>query len=238
MAETNDARQTNQPGGAPTQTQEPGTAPNDAGQTGGQPAQSSQTGEGQGEEPKTPSFGSLLDVGDDGKEGGQEGGQEGASSNGDQEGGAPESYEPFSVDGQTIEAENAQEFVDMAKELGLSQEKAQKFMDAMVPAARNYLMKDLSAKAQAWAEETRKDPEIGGANFEANQGIAMAAYKHYATPELRTILTGSGLGNHPEVVRLFYRIGKSMQQDKGVAGDGTTPAQPRRLYPKSNMVIG
>lgn len=152
--------------------------------------------------------------------------------------GAPEKYEPFTVDGQQIEVENAQEFADMAKELGLSQEKAQKVMDAMVPAARNYLMKDLSAKAQAWAEATKQDPEIGGANFEANRGIAMAAYKQYTTPELRTILTGSGLGNHPEVIRLFYRIGKSMQQDNGVAGDGTSPAQPRRRYPKSNMVVG
>lgn len=235
MEEPNNAQQTDQTEGA--QAQEPGGTPNDAGQTEGRPSQASQasqTGEGQGGESKVPAFGSLLDSGDDGKEDDQGG----ASSNGDQEDGAPESYEPFSVDGQTIEVENAQEFVDMAKELGLSQEKAQKVMDAMVPAARNYLMKDLSAKARVWEEETRKDPEIGGANFEANQGIAMAAYKQFATPALRTILTGSGLGNHPEVVRLFYRIGKSMQQDKGVAGDGTTPAQPRRLYPKSNMVIG
>lgn len=234
MDEPNNAQQTDQTGDAQAQAQEPGGTPNDAGQAEGQPSQAPQTGEGQGGEPKAPSFGSLLDSGDDG----EEGGQKGAPSNGDQEDGAPESYEPFSVDGQTIEVENAQEFVDMAKELGLSQEKAQKVMDAMVPAARNYLMKDLSAKARVWEEETRKDPEIGGANFEANQGIAMAAYKQFATPALRTILTGSGLGNHPEVVRLFYRIGKSMQQDKGVAGDGTTPAQPRRLYPKSNMVIG
>ena len=136
MDEPNNAQQTDQTEGAQAQAQEPGGTPNDAGQAEVQPSQAPQTGEGQGGEPKAPSFGSLLDSGDDG----EEGGQKGAPSNGDQEDGAPESYEPFSVDGQTIEVENAQEFVDMAKELGLSQEKAQKVMDAMVPAARNYLM--------------------------------------------------------------------------------------------------
>lgn len=150
---------------------------------------------------------------------------------------APEAYEPFDVDGQQFSEDQVEGFATTARELGLSQENAQKMFAAMVPTAREYMMNDLKAKSQEWASLTAKDPEIGGANFEANKGIAKQAYAQYTTPELRAILTGSGLGNHPEVVRLFYRIGKSMQQDTGVTGGASAPAGTRRRYPKSNMVV-
>lgn len=149
---------------------------------------------------------------------------------------APEAYEPFDVDGQQFSEDQVQGFAATARELGLSQEKAQKMFSAMVPTARQYMMNDLVAKSKEWAAATAKDPEIGGANFEANKGIAKQAYSHFTTPELRAILTGSGLGNHPEVLRLFYRVGLTMQQDKGVAGSASAPAGVRRRYPKSNMI--
>lgn len=150
---------------------------------------------------------------------------------------APEAYEPFDIDGQQFSEEQVQGFAATARELGLSQENAQKMFATMVPTAREYLMKDLVAKSKEWASLSAKDPEIGGADFEAKRGIASQAYKHYATPELRAILNGSGLGAHPEVVRLFYRIGKTMQQDTGVTGSASAPAGVRRRYPKSNMIV-
>lgn len=167
---------------------------------------------------------SLLDGGDG------EGESEGTPT-------APEAYEPFDIDGQQFSEEQVQGFAATARELGLSQENAQKMFASMVPTAREYLMKDLMVKSKEWASLSAKDPEIGGADFEAKRGIASQAYKHYATPELRAILNGSGLGAHPEVVRLFYRIGKTMQQDTGVTGSASAPAGVRRRYPKSNMVV-
>lgn len=150
---------------------------------------------------------------------------------------APDAYEPFDVDGQQFSEDQVEGFASTARELGLSQENAQKMFAAMVPTAREYMMNDLAAKSKEWASLTAKDPEIGGANFEANKGVAKQAYAQFTTPELRAILTGSGLGNHPEVVRLFYRIGKSMQQDTGVTGGASAPAGVRRRYPNSNMVV-
>lgn len=147
----------------------------------------------------------------------------------------PEEYEPFAIDGQQFSEEQVAGFATTARKLGLSQENAQEMFAAMVPTAREYLVNDLVAKSKEWADATAKDPEIGGANFEANKGIAKQAYARYATPELRAILTGSGLGNHPEVIRLFFRIGKTMQQDSGVTGSASAPATVRRRYPKSNM---
>lgn len=152
--------------------------------------------------------------------------------------GAPEKYENFKgEDGVEFDAEQLKGFTDVARELGLSQEKAQKLFGAMMPTARDYLTQNLQAQTKEWAKATMSDPEVGGADFKAKQGVASAAYKQWATPELRNLLNSAGLGNHPEVVRLFYRIGKGMQQDSGVAGSASSPQNaPRRRYPKSNMV--
>lgn len=169
---------------------------------------------------------SLLDGGkDEGK------GEPGAAPT------APEAYEPFDIDGLQFSEEQVQGFAATAKELGLSQENAQKMLAAMVPTARQYLVDDLKAKSQEWASLSEKDPEIGGANFKANVGVANQALKQFATPEFTALLRGSGLGAHPEVVRVFYRIGKAMQQDHGVTGSASAPAGARRRYPKSNMVV-
>ena len=152
--------------------------------------------------------------------------------------GAPESYQPFDVDGQQLSQEQLEGFASTARELGLSQESAQKMLSAMVPTARKFLVDDLVVKSKQWAEDTRNDPEIGGARFNENMGLATSAYKRYATPELKAILTNSGLGNHPEVIRLFCRIGKEMRQDTGVSGSASAPAEGRRRrYPNSNMVV-
>lgn len=150
---------------------------------------------------------------------------------------APEAYEPFDIDGQQFSEEQVQGFAATARELGLSQENAQKMFATMVPTARQYLVDDLKAKSQEWASLSEKDPEIGGANFKANVGVANQALKQFATPEFTALLRGSGLGAHPEVVRVFYRIGKAMQQDHGVTGSASAPAGARRRYPKSNMVV-
>ena len=164
---------------------------------------------------------------------------EGDQNDGDQEPAqaAPEAYEPFDVEGQQFTEAQLEGFAATAKELGLSQENAQKMLAAMVPTARQYLVDDLKAKSQEWASLSEKDPEIGGANFKANVGVANSALKQFATPEFTALLRGSGLGAHPEVVRVFYRIGKAMQQDHGVTGSASAPAGARRRYPKSNMVV-
>lgn len=151
---------------------------------------------------------------------------------------APEAYTAFTdVNGQEYAPESVQQFTEAAKSAGLSQEKAQALFQAMVPTAREHMMNDLRSKAQQWAKDCEKDPEIGGASFGANKAVAISAYQHFATPELRAILNASGLGNHPEVVRHFYRLGKTMQQDTGVHGGASSAPEQRRRYPNSNMVV-
>lgn len=150
---------------------------------------------------------------------------------------APEKYEPFNFgENPAIDPTNIEQFSTAAREAGLSQEQAQKVLDSLAPSVATKLRADLVRQAGEWLKASEADPEFGGAAFEANKGIAVGAYQKLATPELREILNNSGLCNHPEVIRLFYRIGKMTSQDSGVKGAPT----PRDngfadMYPNSPM---
>ena len=110
----------------------------------------------------------------------------------------------------------------VARELGLSQEKAQKFADAVEEASGEFCVKTV----KGWVEQLKKDEEIGGDKFNESVGIARKVFDRYAkNPELRTILSYSGITNHPDFVRMFVRIGKEL----GVE------AKSRGRFPNSRM---
>ena len=149
----------------------------------------------------------------------------------------PESYEAFTdAQGNPVSNDDFKGFTEAAKSVGLSQENAQKMFTAMYGEADNYVRRRTQEFAAQWAEQSKADPEFGSANFNQNMGQIATAYKQFATPELKQLLDASGLGNHPEVMRLFYRVGKALSQDTGVRAQGA-PEQQHRMFPKSNMVV-
>ena len=149
----------------------------------------------------------------------------------------PESYEAFTdAQGNPVSNDDFKGFTEAAKSVGLSQENAQKMFTAMYGEADNYVRRRTQEFAAQWAEQSKADPEFGGANFNQNMGQIAAAYRQFATPELKQFLDASGIGNHPEVMRLFYRVGKALSQDTGVRAQGA-PEQQHRMFPKSNMVV-
>lgn len=79
--------------------------------------------------------------------------------------------------------------------------------------------------------DVRADKEIGGDKLTANIGMAQKALDQFGTPELRTYLEQTGLGNHPDLVRCFMKIGKSMGEDSMVmAGNGGQRSAAEVLY--------
>src|SRR5699024_3254227 len=63
--------------------------------------------------------------------------------------------------------------------------------------------------------------EIGGAKFDENLAAAEQAVKALATPELKELLDNTGLGNHPEMVRLFVKLSPLVREDQGLSTGGT-----------------
>lgn len=164
--------------------------------------------------------------------------------------GAPEKYELKPAEGVTITPEVQTQFEAIARELNLPQDKAQKLIDLAPHINKMYasqLVETATKISDQWTEETRSDKELGGggdkAAYEATMALVAKTRDSFATPELLSLLqrfdatknpNGTGLGNHPEVIRLFARIGKSISEDnKLVIGTGTPKTQAAaadRLY--------
>ena len=130
---------------------------------------------------------------------------------------APAEYKFTAPEGTSLDAAVITEFSAVAKELGLSQESAQKIVDKLSPvmAARQAeaFSAQLAEARQAWATSTKADKEIGGDRFDEHMGIAKKAASAFGNDALAALLEKSGFGDHPEVIRFFYKVGKAMSPD-------------------------
>ena len=151
--------------------------------------------------------------------------------------GAPESYEFKAPEGTQFDDAVIGAFSEVAKELNLPQDQAQKVLDKMAPVIAARQAEQFQAARAEWGEAAKTDKEFGGEKLAENLGVAKKALDTFATPELRALLDASGLGNHPEVIRVFYRAGKAISEDRFVAGQAgkTNQGDARRLYAASNM---
>lgn len=156
----------------------------------------------------------------------------------------PEKYEFKAPEGQSLDALQLDAYSPVFKELGLTQEQAQKLVDKQFELApklaeswQKQIGDQIAQETANWAKASREDKEFGGANFDANAKIANKALAAFGTPELRNLLIESGYANHPAFVRLFWTIGQKLAESTPPAG-GTPPASkttPERvLYPSMN----
>lgn len=154
--------------------------------------------------------------------------------------GAPETYADFTApEGTTLAPDLVTEVSALAKELNLSQDKAQKVVElaakqsAQATAAGAEAYRSVNA---GWIEATRADPEFGGDKLAESLATAKAAMEATTTPALRELLNKSGLGNNAEVIRHFLKIAPAFAEDKHVPG-GKAPAGVRDaakvLYPNA-----
>lgn len=146
---------------------------------------------------------------------------------------APEKYEFKAPEGSELNSEVMSQFEGVAKELGLSQEAAQKVVDAMGPKIAAVQAAVIEQQKAAWTESARTDKEFGGEKLNENLSMAKKALDAFGTPELRTLLNETGLGNHPEIIRAFFKAGQKISSGNFVPGGAgsSTPDALSRLYP-------
>lgn len=139
--------------------------------------------------------------------------------------GAPESYADFSTpEGvAAMDDDVLTTFATTAKELQLSQDKAQSLINAVAPKMQARQQEAFKVQVQTWAEEVASDPEIGGENLDQSVSLARKAYQMGASPALQGLLQKSGLDVHPEMVRMFRYFGGRISEDKVVDG-GEAPS--------------
>lgn len=155
--------------------------------------------------------------------------------------GAPETYEDFSFpEGYEVNQEALGDFAAFAKERNMTQDTAQEILD--------YYTKNVDAmqagQAEAWdntrkqwVDSAKKDEEFGGQQFDENMKHVATAMKQFGSPELRDLLNETGLGDSPDMIRFFYRVGKLAGEGDFHTGTGGSAGErdaARTLYPNMN----
>lgn len=139
--------------------------------------------------------------------------------------GAPEKYADFTApEGTALDGKVMEQFSEAAKELNLPQDAAQKLIDKMAPimAARN--AEQVEQFSDEWTAASKSDKEFGGEKLTESMTHAKRALDAFATPELKTILNETKLGNHPELVRFMVRAGKALGEEKIITGGNQASA--------------
>ena len=135
--------------------------------------------------------------------------------------GAPEKYEFKTAEDIELDTEALKDFEPVARELNLTNEQAQKLVDVYPKILAGVQQRQAEAWQQTteqWAADVKADKEIGGDKLPSNLSAAQRALDQFGTPELKTYLNDTGLGNHPDLVKAFVKIGKAMSEDGMVTG--------------------
>lgn len=145
----------------------------------------------------------------------------------------PEKYEFTAPEGVTLNEQSLGVFSETAKELGLTQEQAQTLVEKMAPTIAAQSVEAVRQARAEWKEAQANDKEFGGEQLAANLGVARKAMEAFGTPEFTKLLNQSGLGDHPEVIRVFYRAGKAISEDGFVSGNAGPAARDAAtvMYP-------
>jgi hypothetical protein len=153
---------------------------------------------------------SLLDTAGDeateGEDSNQAEGSEGESAEGKEA--APEEYAEFQLpEGMPVDQDFMSQTKAAFKDAGLSQEKAQKLVDLVVE--RDKRVEEAQFKqADDWAKEFMKNPD-------AKKELAYAAKaREFVTPGLREMLKDPRIGNNPEILATFAKIGRMLSEDQ------------------------
>lgn len=148
---------------------------------------------------------------------------------------APDSYEFTMPEGVALDKTAADEFTAIAKELKLNQADAQKVADVGAKMAQRQAEAHLQL-VESWVESVKADKEIGGDKLAENLAVARKAIDTFGTPELKDVLNATGFGNHPAVIKAFYKAGMAISGDRFVSGSPKGPEtdMAKKLFPNMN----
>ena len=154
--------------------------------------------------------------------------------------GAPESYEFQAIEGGDLEVDSVpvQAFSEAAKELNLTQEQAQSVLDKVAPALKQQNEDYINNVRSEWVESVKSDPEIGGDQLQENLGKAVRVLDAFGSPEFKSLLGETGLGDNPEMIRFLVRAHQDIGEDRFLTGSQSDKEQPfsaQDFYNNSKM---
>jgi hypothetical protein len=127
-----------------------------------------------------------------------------------------ESYDIKLGNDSLLDKNHVDSVISFAKENNLTNEQANDLVKRDESLLTNYKERIISEHKNVtdqWASMSKADKEIGGDNLNKNISLARSAINRFGSDGFRDYLESTGVGNHPEVIRLFSKIGKAMADD-------------------------
>jgi hypothetical protein len=143
----------------------------------------------------------------------------------------PEKYELKLAEGSLLDKSRVSEIEAYAKDNKLTNQQAQDLLNKeheVVSKFHNQQLSQLEVMKEQWKQAVISDKELGGENFNRNIEYAHRALNQYGSQQLKDQLDKTGLGNHPDLVRMLANIGKAMAEDRLIK-PGAMPANKKPL---------
>lgn len=153
--------------------------------------------------------------------------------------GVPEKYEFKAPAGVVLDPVLVDEFSTIAKGLNLPQAEAQKLVDMgskIVQRLTDGMLAQHDERVAGWLKEAESDPEIGADVKLGKDSVAIRAFNSVTggDPKAKAMVDELGIGNHPEFIRVFYKISQLIREDGFVlpgAGAEASGSIAKALYP-------
>ena len=136
--------------------------------------------------------------------------------------GRPEKANDYQFGDENGELDGFREF---AHDTGLTQDQANNILKLY-----GDIQEEQEESQQNGLEELRTNTTMElqkewGKNFDGKMDYAKRAFAQFASPELSQLMDESGMGNHPEMLRVFAKVGELMGEDSLVVGTGLGSSQ-------------
>ena len=133
--------------------------------------------------------------------------------------GRPETHEHYDM--SDYAPESTENFRQLAHEIGLNNDQANALFNAYIDSIAGQEESESEAFDQFEVENTQALQKEWGGDFDKNVELARRAFMNFATPEAVEIMEQTGLGNHPEILKVFSRVGELLQEDSVLPGSST-----------------
>lgn len=145
--------------------------------------------------------------------------------------GAPEAYEPYKApDGYNLDDALVDKINPLFKELGLTQDQAQRLVDFYSEnaiAQAKSIETAIAKTRETWVTAVHADPELGP-RLDGIKADIGRAFDNLSLPsDLRRDFSAAmdltGAGDNPAFIKVFARMAKAFNEGKPVSGGGPSP---------------
>lgn len=139
--------------------------------------------------------------------------------------GAPDAYTDFSVpEGHTLDAAAIESATPIFRELGLTQDQAQKlvsFYSEQIGKINAENEGYMEAMRTQWRNDLKADKEIGGKldAVKVDIGRTLDRLPEAVRNDFKAAMDMTGAGDHPAVIKAIYSLGQLIGEGTHVSGD-------------------